>query len=178
MGMIPNVKKTNQDSHLEVKDLGNLKGLWMFGVMDGHGVNGHHVSDFVRKHLPNVLGSLIEGGNGYDAFNTRNSLVSGKKSFKKSVPTRNNYLPSLIGNMPNNKGSRECDDSYWLTEDPQIRDNHIRESFRIVEEKLENQNETNKIDSMFSGTTVVVVLMQGNTIVCANCGDSRAILCS
>ena len=31
---------------------------------------------------------------------------------------------------------------------------------------------------MFSGTTVVVVLMQGNTLVCANSGDSRAILCS
>jgi serine/threonine protein phosphatase PrpC len=129
MGMIPNVKKTNQDTHLEVKDLASLKGLWMFGVMDGHGVNGHHVSDYVRKHLPNVLASLIEGGNGYEAFNTRNSLVSGKKNFKKSVHTRNNYLPSLIGNIiPNNK---EYGDS-WLTEDPQIRDNHIRESFRIV----------------------------------------------
>ena len=31
---------------------------------------------------------------------------------------------------------------------------------------------------MFSGTTVVVVLLQGNTLVCANSGDSRAILCS
>jgi len=31
---------------------------------------------------------------------------------------------------------------------------------------------------MFSGTTVVAVLIQDNTIVCANSGDSRAILCS
>ena len=31
---------------------------------------------------------------------------------------------------------------------------------------------------MFSGTTVVVVVMQNNTVVCANSGDSRAILCS
>jgi len=31
---------------------------------------------------------------------------------------------------------------------------------------------------MFSGTTVVVVLIWGNTIVCANSGDSRAIMCS
>lgn len=31
---------------------------------------------------------------------------------------------------------------------------------------------------MFSGTTVVVVVMYNNTVVCANSGDSRAIMCS
>jgi serine/threonine protein phosphatase PrpC len=36
----------------------------------------------------------------------------------------------------------------------------------------------NKLDSLFSGTTVVVVFMWNNTLVCANSGDSRAILCS
>lgn len=25
---------------------------YLFGVFDGHGVNGHHVSDFVKKTLP------------------------------------------------------------------------------------------------------------------------------
>jgi serine/threonine protein phosphatase PrpC len=112
MGMIPNMKKTNQDAHLAVKDLGNVRGLWMFGVMDGHGINGHHVSEFVRKHLPNVLSSLIEGGNGYDAFNNRNSLVSGKKNLKKSVPTRSNYLPSLIAGAGTN--GKEFGE-HWMT---------------------------------------------------------------
>jgi len=36
----------------------------------------------------------------------------------------------------------------------------------------------NKMDCMFSGTTVVSVLLWGNTLVCANAGDSRAIMCS
>ena len=31
---------------------------------------------------------------------------------------------------------------------------------------------------MFSGTTVVVVVMYNNMVVCANSGDSRAIICS
>jgi len=61
MGMIPNMKKTNQDSHLMVKDLAGIKGLWMLGVMDGHGANGHLVSDLVKKNLPNILANLING---------------------------------------------------------------------------------------------------------------------
>jgi serine/threonine protein phosphatase PrpC len=35
-----------------------------------------------------------------------------------------------------------------------------------------------KYDVNFSGTTSVVVFMVGNKIVCANAGDSRAILVS
>jgi serine/threonine protein phosphatase PrpC len=27
----------------------------MFGVCDGHGVNGHLVSDFVKKNLPRII---------------------------------------------------------------------------------------------------------------------------
>ncbi len=115
--MIPNVKKTNQDSHVEIKDLAGIKGLWMFGVMDGHGINGHFVSDFVRKHLPSVLSNLIEGGNGYEIFNTRSSLASGKKPLKKQIKA-NNYM-----------------NDQWITSD--IRDIHIREAFKITQEKIE-----------------------------------------
>lgn len=31
---------------------------------------------------------------------------------------------------------------------------------------------------MFSGTTAVVVIAHNNTLICANSGDSRAIMCS
>jgi len=31
---------------------------------------------------------------------------------------------------------------------------------------------------MFSGTTAVTVLIHNNSLICANSGDSRAILCS
>jgi hypothetical protein len=50
--------------------------------------------------LPKVLANLIEGGTGYEPFNIRKAIVSGKKGLKKSVPagSRNNpnYLPPLI----------------------------------------------------------------------------------
>ncbi len=51
--------KPNQDSFISVKNLGGVDGLWMFGVCDGHGVNGHLVSDFVKKNLPRILSTAI-----------------------------------------------------------------------------------------------------------------------
>ena len=86
MGMIPNMKKTNQDTHLVVKDLAGCKGLWMFGVMDGHGANGHHVSELVRKNLPNFLASIIQGSQCIDSLNSKKSIASAKLSLKKSLP--------------------------------------------------------------------------------------------
>ncbi len=90
MGMIPNIKKTNQDSHCIVKDIGGIKGLWLFGVMDGHGLNGHLVSDFVKKQLPASLGTLI----GNDLKISRHSISTEKRMKKRS--SNDGYLPPLL----------------------------------------------------------------------------------
>lgn len=63
----------------------------------------------------------------------------------------------------------------WMTTSPLQRDNQIRDAFKFTQEKLEYGT---KIDCMFSGTTAVMVLVHNNTIICANSGDSRAILAS
>lgn len=60
-GFIPQVRKTNQDSFLILKDFAAMNGIWMLGVMDGHGVNGHHASQFVKSQLPLILTNLIAG---------------------------------------------------------------------------------------------------------------------
>lgn len=44
--------KKNQDSHFIIKDFVNAKEVYLFGILDGHGMYGHLVSDFVRKRLP------------------------------------------------------------------------------------------------------------------------------
>jgi serine/threonine protein phosphatase PrpC len=52
-GYIPNKpSKTNQDAFFIVKNFGQVKNNWFFGVCDGHGINGHHASDHVKKFLP------------------------------------------------------------------------------------------------------------------------------
>ena len=55
-GFIPNKpSKTNQDSYFIVKNFGQVKNNWFLGVCDGHGINGHHASDHVKKFLPSNI---------------------------------------------------------------------------------------------------------------------------
>ena len=35
-----------------MKDFANIRNNWLFGVCDGHGVNGHFASDFIKQSLP------------------------------------------------------------------------------------------------------------------------------
>lgn len=48
-GFIPQMHKVNQDSYLILKEFAGIPKLWMIGVMDGHGANGHNVSQFVKQ---------------------------------------------------------------------------------------------------------------------------------
>ena len=52
-GYVPNKPhKVNQDSFFVIKNFGKIKNMWLMGVCDGHGSNGHHVSQFVVSELP------------------------------------------------------------------------------------------------------------------------------
>ena len=55
------MRKVNQDSYFVQKDFAGLKGLWAFGVMDGHGVQGHNVSQYVKVHLPQLMTKMLHG---------------------------------------------------------------------------------------------------------------------
>ena len=47
-----NITKTNQDSYIVNPHINQQKDLHFYGVSDGHGVNGHLVSGFVKEMLP------------------------------------------------------------------------------------------------------------------------------
>jgi hypothetical protein len=44
-------EKINQDSFIVKSRLAGQKGLWMFSVLDGHGIDGHHVSKYAKSQL-------------------------------------------------------------------------------------------------------------------------------
>lgn len=56
-----------------------------------------------------------------------------------------------------------------------MRDRAIKNSFTLTQDKIDLNP---KIDVYFSGTTCVMCYVSKNTLVCANSGDSRAIMCS
>ena len=58
--------KINQDSYLSLLNIYNLKNYSVFGIFDGHGINGHLVSKFVKKYFENYFTNLDNNGNLYN----------------------------------------------------------------------------------------------------------------
>jgi serine/threonine protein phosphatase PrpC len=122
-------KKTNQDMPVTFINLNGIKGFNIFGVLDGHGVNGHHVSKFLSEYLvKQIINSKeISGITNLDAI--------------YQIMKRANY--ELLITV-----------------------------FLNADKMLGKQ----KFDVSFSGTTCVLVIQIGRNLICANVGDSRAIL--
>lgn len=47
-----NPNKPNQDAYVLVPNMLGQLGLHFFSVCDGHGINGHHVSAYIKENLP------------------------------------------------------------------------------------------------------------------------------
>ena len=123
------VKKTNQDMPAIFININGIKGFNIFGVLDGHGENGHLVSQFLSEYLVKQIASSEE-------------IVKIKNLDKiYQIMKKSNY--ELLINV-----------------------------FLNSDKILGKQN----IDVTFSGTTCVLVIQLGRNLICANVGDSRAIL--
>ncbi|CAL5218424.1 g102 [Coccomyxa viridis] len=62
------VRKENQDSALALREYRSVDEA-LFGVFDGHGPNGHHVSQYLRLRTPGVLSRhLAESGDAREAI--------------------------------------------------------------------------------------------------------------
>ena len=72
------MRKVNQDSYVVQKNFNGINDLWMMGVMDGHGVNGHQVSSFVKINLPAILTHLMNGAQPQDIIFKNNMIVNKK----------------------------------------------------------------------------------------------------
>jgi serine/threonine protein phosphatase PrpC len=121
--------KINQDSYVIITRINNLKDFNIFGVLDGHGPEGHLVSQFISKYLE------VEFHN-----------ISGIKKL--------NDTEKIYSKLSSN-------------------------DFEIIKKIIINADIALKdqdIDSRTSGTTCVLVIHVGEHIICANTGDSRAVL--
>ena len=122
-------KKMNQDTLLIERNVNGIFNFNIFGVLDGHGEDGHYVSQFVRGFIINSI---------------KNNAIIKKCTTPKEVYeklTANKY--KLI-------------DKTFSDADTQIR--------------------KEKFDYKSSGTTCVLIFQLEQKIICANTGDSRAII--
>lgn len=53
-----NPSKVNQDRPMEVAKVGGRDDRSLFGVFDGHGVNGHHVSEFLVARMSQAFNGI------------------------------------------------------------------------------------------------------------------------
>ena len=123
--------KLNQDSYIIQRDINYIKNFNIFGVFDGHGFDGHIISDFLKE---NLIKKIEEN-------------------------PRLNPLTNL-------------NDIYTQF----IRENYklIREIFKEID--IEILNKEKEIDVNLSGSTCTIIIQIGDNIICANVGDSKAIL--
>jgi len=121
--------KINQDSYLFLPKVNGLKDFNIFGVLDGHGPEGHYVSQFVSRYF---------------------QLEFNNKEFIGNIKDINLIYQKISSN-----------------------------NFRIIRDlfiNADNLLHDQEIESRNSGTTCVLVIHIGEHIICANTGDSRAIL--
>ena len=97
------MRKVNQDSYCIQRELAGVPGLWMFGVMDGHGVNGHQASNFCKSAIPTILGLLMGGAAPNDIVFSNNRIINrkqrtnGKKQDGAMGLNSSGFLPNITG---------------------------------------------------------------------------------
>ena len=123
------LKKINQDTFICERNINGVLNFNMFGVLDGHGVNGHLVSQFVSKFIINRI---------------------------KNIPSIKKLdSPKEIYELLKSKGYQIIASAYMDAD------------VQVAKEKF---------DCLRSGTTCVIVFQCDEHIICANAGDSRAIM--
>ena len=121
--------KTNQDSFIFKTNINNIKDFNIFGVMDGHGPDGHFVSEFISEIIPSQLINHPEI-----------KKLSKPEAIYKKFKENNCKI--------------------------------ITQAFISADKKIQNM----EFDTSESGCTCCLIIHIGKHIMCANTGDSRAIV--
>ena len=126
-----NLKDNNQDSAVLLNNIFDLD-YCVYAIMDGHGFNGHFVSQLVKKNIEEYFTKKEN----YCKNSETISLDIIKHALKKNDYTQ------------------------------------IKKFYKKCQDDLLDST----FDTHFSGTTCVIVFKIGNTIICSNVGDSRAMI--
>jgi len=190
-------RKGMEDAHITVTNFGGVSGDCLFGVFDGHG--GQEVATFCEHHMPEVVlkNPDYRAGAG-DAEATGRALVSTFHRMDELVMSEENFaeLESYktaaaagAGTTPAAAGQSPAEMKKNITEKMQgggalTREDAYELMMKMMELKKLEESAGGGADAapaksaaLDAGCTSVVVAVRDKTIVCANAGDSRAVLC-
>ncbi|KAL5550711.1 hypothetical protein UlMin_000887 [Ulmus minor] len=165
-------KGINQDAMTVWENFAGEKDMYLCGVFDGHGPYGHKVARHVRDNLPAKLSKAIQ----LSKFNS-------SKYVDVDVSDRD-YSDDYRDEEEDRDDNSSSDDNKDVPSDHSNNHNIISlssweacliRSFRGLDEEISLDS---TIDSYCSGSTAVTVVKQGDSLIIANLGDSRAVLCS
>ena len=142
-------KEINQDNYLISEDIFNIKNFNIYSIFDGHGQNGHYISNLVKEEFIDYFSNHSELYYIPRLENVKNNSNFKTTSLNKYINTENLYNRLIYMN-------------YKV----------IKEIYKKIDEKIKNTD----YDKEFSGTTSCSVFIIGNHLLCSNVGDSRAIL--
>ncbi|XP_027941644.1 probable protein phosphatase 2C 72 isoform X2 [Vigna unguiculata] len=140
-------KGLNQDAASIHQGYGTEDGTFC-GVYDGHGGNGHRVSKIVSSRLSSLI---------LDQKNVLEKIDAIKNGCHNT--TSKNHVGTMKENSDANNFQK------WKEA--------IVSAFKVMEKEFKLQH---NLDCSGSGTTAVVIIKQGEGLVIANLGDSRAVM--
>ncbi|KAG4931507.1 hypothetical protein AAZX31_17G216800 [Glycine max] len=139
-------KGLNQDAASVHEGYGMEDGTFC-GVYDGHGGNGHKVSKIVSSRLSSLI---------LDQKNVLERIDEIENGYNN---TTKKHVNSVKEELPARNFQK------WKEA--------IVSAFKVMDKEVKLQK---NLDCFSSGTTAVVIIKQGEGLVIANLGDSRAVL--
>ncbi|XP_051128888.1 probable protein phosphatase 2C 18 [Andrographis paniculata] len=158
-------KGTNQDAMIVWEnfcDRGGATAATFCGVFDGHGPYGHMVARKVRDALPILLRSRWQIKPENDLNNAQN--INGNF---ENMRRFNDFMDE------DGCESLEAEDTEIIPEKHSQLKKSILKAFKLMDKELKMHP---TIDCFCSGTTAVALIKEGEDLIIANVGDSRAVL--
>jgi serine/threonine protein phosphatase PrpC len=153
--------KTNQDSFLIKTKIFDLNNYAVFGVFDGHGMHGHFVSNLIKIFFA-------------DYYSKPELFVNNKEKIAQAESHHKRSVSTIQGGKNN-----QLNYNYLGIREDKIYEKLKEKNYQIIKSaffQAENALSQSKYETNFSGATSVVVIIVDDKIICANAGDSRAIL--
>ena len=149
-----------------------IKNLFFFGICDGHGIQGHYISSYIKEILPAYI-NYIEIDN--------------------YISKKNKSLDSMLSSLYNKSENSSVKDIHIIkyfydkfqinvAEFSFIKDRfseiskNLKESLNKIDNDLLKSKQS--FDTEKSGSTACLGILYNKNLFLANIGDSRAILCS